>query len=169
MRERTPAGLRGYGDGASSIAIWKRRNQDMQDVRKFMACIFAISSLICLWNTPRLILHVIHLQSSLHLLRNLSIAALFPVLAAIYGVAWWTVWNRKPLAKGWGVAASLTYILLSLWLIFYLSGSIPSCVWVTPAVGVTGLVVFFWRDEQKDLDENPSGPANAESGGSDRA
>jgi hypothetical protein len=140
----------------------------MQDVRKFMAWTFAITSLLCLWYTPKLILHVIHLQSSLHLLRNLSIAALFPVLAAIYGVAWWTVWKEKPLANGWGVAASLTYILLNLWLILYVSGPLPSCVWVVSALGVTGIVVFLWRDGQKDVGEKPSRPANVGSGGSGR-
>jgi hypothetical protein len=92
-------------------------------------------------------------QSSLFL-RSASIAALFPVLAVIYGVAWWTIWKEKPYAKVWAIAASATYVLINLSLVHWLV-SVPSCVWVMSAVGVAGLVVFLWRDHDQIPSESP--------------
>jgi hypothetical protein len=121
-----------------------------QDLRKFLGWLFAISSLLCLWYSPRLILLVIRQQSTLHLLRNLSIAALFPVLAAIYGVAWWTAWKATPFANGWGIAASLTYLLLPLGSFCYASRPCPGWEWMMSA-GVAGLIAFSWRVGRPDL------------------
>ena len=46
-------------------------------------------------------------------LRNLLTSVLFEiVVAAIAGIAWWTILKERPAANGWGIAASLMYILI---------------------------------------------------------
>jgi len=76
-------------------------------------------------------------------------------LAAVFGVAWWTVWKGKPSARGWGIAASLFYILVSLLPIIFFSRSVWAGVGVVLtnfglvlAIGVAGLVAFSRRYEQ---------------------
>jgi predicted permease len=133
--------------------LQEQRGRIVQDLRKFLGWVFAISSLLCLWHAPRLMFDVIRNQSSLFL-RSASIAALFPVLAVIYGVALWTIWKEKPYAKVWAIAASATYVLINLSLVHWLV-SVPSCVWVMSAVGVAGLVVFLWRDHDQIPSESP--------------
>jgi hypothetical protein len=72
--------------------------------------------------------------------------AIFPVEAAIFAAAWWFIWNRKPSAGMWGVAASVTWILT--WLISYVQFRRP--IWGFLAIGVIGAIAFSWRDNTVD-------------------
>ena len=72
------------------------------------------------------------------------------VMAAISGIAWWTIWKGKSSAKGWAVATSLMYILL-----FLRQFIIPlRPVWGRQVgalfIGIIGLVAFLGRDKQVD-------------------
>ena len=122
----------------------------MRDLRRLLCWLFAISSLLCLWNAYRLILHIMHRHDAFRTLRSLLIAGLFPVLAAIYAMSWWMVWRDKPSARAWGIAASSAYVVLSLWAMFY-SSRFGSSLGVMLAVGASGLFVFLWRDVRSEV------------------
>src|SRR5882757_2977685 len=112
----------------------------IHDLRKFISWIYGISSLLDLWTTFWFIPGIIHRHYAFSPLRSLLISAVFPTLATIYGVAWWAVWKGKTSARGWGIAASLTYILISLQLIIFFTRSVWSCSGVMLVVGIVGLV-----------------------------
>jgi hypothetical protein len=120
-----------------------------------MSMVFAISSLLCLWMACKFIPHILHLHhaSLSHVVLAVSV---FPVLAVIYSVAWWTVWKEKRSARAWGIAASLTYVSINIEMIFYSSRSVSACVWIMSAVAVAGLVAFSWRDEGHDPGLEPT-------------
>ncbi len=133
----------------------------MYTLRKYLSWVFAFTSLVCLQIALSSILHTIH-PSILHpvhrhyaLLLFLLVPTLFTILAAVFGVAWWTVWKGKPSARGWGIAASLFYILVSLLPIISFSRSVWAGVGVVLtnfglvlAIGAAGLVAFSRRYEQ---------------------
>ena len=138
----------------------------MHDLRKFMSWIYAISSLLALWTAFWFIPHIIHRHYVFSPLRSLLVIAVFPTLATIYGVAWWAVWKGKTSAKGWGIAASLSYILISLQLIIFFTRSVWSCSGVMLVVGIVGLGAFLRRDEQQhDSGKNTAESADYELGG----
>jgi hypothetical protein len=79
----------------------------------------------------------------------LLLSAIVPVITIIFGVAWWTIWKGKQTSRGWGIAASLTFVMISLYVFFIIS----RWVWVAPevelAIGVLGLIAFLRRYEMK--------------------
>jgi len=82
--------------------------------------------------------------------RFLLVPGILSMQAAIYAVAWWTLWKRKPSARAWGVGASLLYVLPSvfnIWSSIHHSRSIRGCSGIMLAIGVIGLVAFL-RNEQ---------------------
>jgi hypothetical protein len=134
----------------------------MHDVRKFFGWAFGIASIMSIWMAVDLILYGIRQRWLIvfhqhHTLRDISflmlillIQAIFPVLAVIWGVACWKIWRNKPTARGWGIAASVAYIL------FFLMGglagfhcwrSLPGAASIILAIGIAGLVVFLRRYE----------------------
>lgn len=126
----------------------------MHTLRKYLSWVFAFTSLVCLQVALSSILHTIH-PSIRHtvprhytLLLFLLVPTLFTILAAVSGVAWWTVWKGRPSARGWGIAASLINILLPLPII-YLSRTVRD-IWMVLAIGVAGLVAFSRRYERPD-------------------
>lgn len=93
-----------------------------------------------------------------NLLASTVVAVVFAVLAAAFGVAWWTVWREKPSARRWGITASLMNILLSLFplmlaIFFSLSfrgylAEMVTTFGIIFVIGVVGLVAFCVRYEQ---------------------
>jgi hypothetical protein len=137
----------------------------MNTVRKQMCLVFAISSLLGVWTACRFIPHILHLHHA-SLSRVVFAALVFPVLVVIYSAASWTVWKEKRSARAWGIAASLTYVLINLQMIFVSSRSVPNCVWIMSAIGVAGLIAFSWRDELHDPGQDTTEFADQESGSS---
>ena len=135
----------------------------MHDLRKFMCWIYATSSLLGLWTAFWFIPGIIHRDYAQFPLRSLLVSAVFPTMATIYGVAWWTVWKGKTSARGWGIAASLTNILIPLQIIIFSRNW--SCNVVVLLIGIVGLVAFLRRDEPHDLDGDTAESANYESSG----
>jgi hypothetical protein len=83
------------------------------DFRKFMGWIFLATSLQYLTISVRAIPYAIHYHHAVPLVRILLVAPAFSVVvAAISGVAWWTVWKGKSSARVWAIAASLINILI---------------------------------------------------------
>jgi hypothetical protein len=107
---------------------------------------FAVSSLLCLLTTFHSILRIINRHDGFLTLRSLLVPGVFSALAAIYGVAWWTVWKRKRSARACAIAACLTYILaplFTIWSKLHFSRSFRVCSGVMLATGVIGLVAFL--------------------------
>jgi hypothetical protein len=79
----------------------------------------------------------------------LTIAA-FPALAVAFGVAWWKIWKHRPSARGWGIAASLAFILLFLTDClygFHCWRALYGSTLLFLAIGIAGLVVFSRKNE----------------------
>jgi hypothetical protein len=76
-----------------------------------------------------------------------------PALALVYGMACWTFLRGKRSARGWGIVASATFILLTL-MIYWLDrrdggSSVPDMAqmeMMTLGVGVVGVIAFGRRD-----------------------
>jgi uncharacterized membrane protein YoaK (UPF0700 family) len=81
-------------------------------------------------------------RRSLSVPLRVLVASVFPVLAIVYSVAWWTIWKEKFSARIWGITASLTYLLIGFCEAFYFSPSVPDSTWVIFFLGVVGLIVF---------------------------
>jgi len=114
------------------------------DFRKFLFYYFGATSL---WSAAG-ILYMLSQPHKIPLLRNLLVGPIFLVhVAAISGVAAWTIWNGKSWARGWAIAASLLPIL-----IFLRQFIIPvrpgwDHYLVSLFVGLIGLVSFVWPDK----------------------
>jgi len=130
---------------------WPSEWQWPSDFRKFMGWIFLATSLQYFTITVRSFPYSIHKQYAVPLLRILLTApSISIVMATISGLAWWSIWKGKPSAKGWGIAASLMYLL-----IFFRRFIIPLvATWDHRAsalfIGTAGLVAFLWRDKRID-------------------
>ncbi len=126
----------------------------MRQFRQFMGWVFRISSLFCTWGSVYLILRTIHQNYSYDSLRRLAleqfglmlhvlfVIVIFPVLAIIFGLAWWTAWKEKVSARAWGIVASLTYVVISLWPIIYRWDSDTGAPGLEFAIGIGGLIAF---------------------------
>jgi hypothetical protein len=118
----------------------------MRKLRSVLCWAFAGYSSGCVVAAYRLIRHTIRSQEALLPLRHPLIAAPFLVLAAIFGVAWWTVWSQKVSAKGWAIAASLLSLLGCIPLLYLFRFSsfwqFEQVSWIPEAIGVAGLVAF---------------------------
>jgi hypothetical protein len=126
----------------------------MRLIRRLMGWIFAISSFLCLWGLGYLILLAarqhwfsdfhrrIGSQQSSVLLLILSFVVMFPVLAAVFCLAFWTTFTEKRSAKSWGIAASLIFVFAALWPIVHHPGSILGAAGVELAIGAIGLYAF---------------------------
>jgi hypothetical protein len=117
----------------------------MGALRKYMGWVFAVSSLLAVCFAPMLILDVFRWGShSLFPLRSLLICMVFPILALIFGFAWWAIWKDRSSAKGWGITASTLHILMSLLPFVLLRRSIVECQLLGLALGAIGLTAFLW-------------------------
>jgi hypothetical protein len=143
----------------------ERQNERMSDLtvhdlRKYVSWCFAVESLLNLVASLRSILYVIHRHYAFPPLHNLLDVGWFSVLAFVFGVASWAVWRGKATARGWGIAASLGYLLIFLRPIVFP----PRSIWGhlgALVVGTIGMVAFLRRDEQHDLSKKALGTADS--------
>ncbi len=128
----------------------------MQGMRQALCWFFAVTSFVYLRMFLLSILYTIHHHYTFLTLCHLFITVSFwAVVATISGVAWWTIWKGRPSARGWGIAASLTEILIFLRPIIF---SLRFIWWYHVGVlyvGIVGLVTFLRRDEQHDPNKDP--------------
>jgi len=119
----------------------------MRDIRKALSWIFAATTLLHLLVSLRRILYLIHQSHASPSVASLFFATWFSVIvAAICGVAWWTVWKGKRLARAWAIAASVMNLLI-LFRSVILSPGQPAWDFHFGAliIGIIGLVAFSWR------------------------
>jgi hypothetical protein len=122
----------------------------MRTLRTYLSWLYAIASLACVQIAVSSIRGIVHRHHAFLRFRTLLVPVLFSVLAAIYAGAWWTTWKEKHSARGWGIAASLTQILLPLSIIYFWP-SLWSHQLVLLGTGIVGLVAFSRRYEQSDF------------------
>ena len=120
-----------------------------KNVRRVLCWVFACTSLtyvvLCLRS-----MYTISQNSAFLTLTNLLIFVSFEsVVAAITGMAWWTILKEELSARGWGIAASLMYILIFLRPIIFRLGTGRLQHVGALVIGVIGLVKFFRPDEQQ--------------------
>ncbi len=127
----------------------------MRAVRGFLIFMFALWGLVCLLITATGIhgafVHPAHGQSLPHPQQRFVLTAVFGLLTLIYGMAGWTGIRKKPSARGWGIAACVTLVVLSFFPVFaprifhwHLSHIPPKPLYTTLCTGIVG-VIAFWR------------------------
>jgi hypothetical protein len=120
----------------------------MQELRKILSWLFGICFLVFVPAALGSIVRMFHRPFAIPTLRSLLFSALFPVMATIFGMACISTCRGKSSAKGWGVSASLIYILLFSYSTIRLSRPIWSSFGLLLAAGVAGLVAFSWPYER---------------------
>jgi Sel1 repeat len=110
----------------------------IRSLRNYLSWVFAISFLISVWFILRHVPPIIHRPRLLLSWRYMLAPAVFSVLAIVFGMTWLTVWKGKPSGKWWGIAASLTDILLPLCLSISLPFSVLSHFVVLLGIGLPG-------------------------------
>jgi hypothetical protein len=120
--------------------------QKATSLRKNLSWLFAITAIVCLQISLSSIVR--HLRGHTFGLSHLLIPAVLMPPAILSGMTWWTVFRAKPSARGWGIAASLVYVLFAFWPFILLSRSglaMPvgwSNLAFMLAVGGAGLAAF---------------------------
>jgi hypothetical protein len=84
------------------------------------------------------------------------IPALFTIAVIVYGLAWWTVWKEKRWGGGWGIVASLIYILVSLVRIIFFAQPILGYEGIVLSLGIAGLFAFVDGSARKKASGNVS-------------
>lgn len=123
----------------------------MRLIRRIMGWVFAIASLFFAVGSYSFLVQTAQIQRSYAPSKPwIQLVDAVPVSAVIiFGVAWWRVLKQRPSARGWGIAASLIFLLFSLWAIFFGSESIWGLVGVELALGVVGLIAFSPRPRKR--------------------
>ena len=132
----------------------------MNTIRKLLAWLFAISSLLCLWHSLQFVFRFITYRHHAYLSFSYLLAvSIFPLLAILYGVAWWTILKKLRSGRFWGVLASLTYVGFPLWAMIKFHSTQFALI-VMLAIGFFLLVVLLWPtheepepDEEDDEDD----------------
>ena len=121
----------------------------MRQLRQLLCGVFAISFLVCLEIALKHTSRIIHHPQFLRHPRFLLVPVVFSILALIYGFASWAIWKEKRSRRAWGLAASSTYLLLPLSLIYFLHALFRHFL-VMPAIGIAGLLAFARPYETSD-------------------
>src|SRR6266567_2455739 len=118
----------------------------MHTLRKYLSWLFAFTSFVCLKIVFSITLRTIYREHTFRLLLLLT-PALFTLFAVVFGMAWWTVFKGKASARGWGIAASLINIQVSLFPIIIPPHSVWNAFLLILGLGIAGLVAFSRRLE----------------------
>jgi drug/metabolite transporter (DMT)-like permease len=125
----------------------------MNTLRRFyFAWGFAIVSVSCIFFSLMRVAALVSRHRGLPHASALVSTALSLLIAAIFGMAWWTVWMEKARARIWGVAVCLMGLSAPLSSFFLLHRQMTESRWGILILNVFGLVAFLWPDKQ--MDEN---------------
>jgi hypothetical protein len=121
-----------------------------KDFRQFMFWSFTATSIIYLALVPYRLFHA----HSTPILWNLLVGPVFTVhMAALSGIAAWTIWKAHPWAKGWAIAASLMYIVIFLRPFIVSMRTVWDHNLVALSLGLIGLASFTWPDRDTNLSD----------------
>jgi hypothetical protein len=123
----------------------------MLELRKVLSWLFGICFLVFVPAALGSIVRMVHRPYAIPTLRSLLFALLFSAMDTIFGMACISTWRGESSAKGWGVSASLIYILLFLYSTIRLSRPIWSSFGLLLAVGIAGLIAFSWPYERPQI------------------
>jgi hypothetical protein len=150
FQQLLPARNRLFTLESVDCSVTQRQRKIMQDIdlRKVLCWIFAGNCLLYVVISLR----GIYATSQHHMVLNsgtLFTLSLFElIVATISGVSWWMILKEKPSARGWGLAASVVYILIFLEpIVFSLRSAWPQHFGAL-VIGIAGMVVFLRRDER---------------------
>jgi hypothetical protein len=120
----------------------RRARSAMSDIGLSLFYSFAAASVgflaLFLYRLPHL-----HSTSMIRLL----VGPLFEfTLAAVSGIAAWTVWKAHPSARGWAIAASLLYLSISIRPFLIPMRPVRDHYLVSLVLGLVGLAAFSWPD-----------------------
>jgi hypothetical protein len=142
----------------------------MRILRTVMGWVFGISWLLLLLGSPQAVLAIAktlrdHQYTSWNFKTWLVVLMVIAILLAAYItflVAWWTNWRRTRSARGWGIAASLIFVMLSIEIFIDRLLSSWGASGFELAIGVLGLIAFAPRMEiaPKIDDPNPENESN---------
>ena len=120
----------------------------MHQLRKYLSWLFAFTSLVCLQIsfslTPSMLRQhprAAHLSLPYQLLLP-ALPWIFPILALVFAMAWWTSFKEKSSARIWGIIASLINIQTALFPVLIPPHSVFNAFLLILGVGVVGLVAF---------------------------
>ena len=121
------------------------------DMRKILAWLFGIEAFLTLttylWDS----LHTIPRPIGSLPLRNMLLAVFLSLLIIIFAVACFTVLRKRPSARGWAIAASISYIPIYLLQLISPSRFIWWHGFVDLILGAVGLIVFSNRSKPQDI------------------
>ena len=131
------------------IGSWELKWRWPTEFRQFMFWMFAVSAPLSVARI--LYLYLIHRLYWFPLLRNMLIGPWFSVqMAAISGVAAWSIWKGKPWARGWAIAGSLMFLVMYFrQFILTVEPSWDHHLFVL-FVGILSLAAFVWPDTEID-------------------
>ncbi|MGO9337393.1 MAG: hypothetical protein ACLPY1_07795 [Terracidiphilus sp.] len=130
---------------------------NLRILRFYIGGVFAIAFLICVFMAFWIIQRTFRFQTEYAFPhpRVFLIDAIFPAMAVIYALAFWTIWKEMPSARRWGIAASILQILTPLWHIIRFPQSVHSYTFLMLTIGIAGLVVFSMRDKAPTEADDP--------------
>jgi hypothetical protein len=119
-----------------------------RNFRRFMFYCFAATSVLylalCLYMLP-------HFRNS-SLIRNLLLGPLFEfTLAALSGMAAWTIWKAHHSARGWAIATSLLYLSIFMRQFLIPMRPVRDHYLISLTVELVGLAAFAWPDRVTSL------------------
>jgi len=120
----------------------------MNTIRNLLAWLFAISSLLCLWHSVKFALRIINWHFTHLSFPGLLAVSIFPALAILYGIAWWTVWRKWRSGRFWGAVACLTYVVFPIWAVIKFR-SLPLALLAMFVIGATALIIILWPTHEE--------------------
>ena len=120
-------------------------------LRKFVCAVFGFEAFFFLSMLPLAIFIVQragYRNPRLNATHFLTGAAALSLLGVIFAFASWTNKTSRPSGRGWGIAASLVNILLSIPILTRVHLRAGSLLWLIPVAGIIGIVLFLERPAQ---------------------
>ena len=123
----------------------------MNAIGKFFGWFYGFESLICLG------ISVFGFRSRLARahgtvrLGMIGLLACFLALTLVFAMAWWTTRRQMPVARVWGILASLANLAMPLDLIFRFHEPLNSPEWTGMVFGALGLVAYAWPEREEYL------------------
>lgn len=94
--------------------------------------------------------------------RNFATFVLYVAFSLTCGLAWWSIWKKRPSAKTWGISASVGYVVLFIRPIILFPRSAWWRHWSVLLIGTLGLLTFVPSHEYEHAPETQQPPDEPE-------